>query len=533
MTDRQFTNCTIDTLIDRLKGKLGIPHVLTDQKTLTFHSLDFSEETGSTASAVIQPATTQEVAEAAKLCSSAGAALVPRGAGMSYTMGYVPKREYSVIVDLSRMNRISVINTDDLFITVEAGVAWKQIHSALLELDYWIPFLGPVSGMVATVGGGLGNNCVGLGKGDINDYLLGIEVVLSDGRIIQTGGRATGDPIPLLRHFGPDLTGVFVHDGGAFGIKTKATFRLVHRPGGTSFASFGFEDRERLVSTMCECARLGVASELTGLARYHHRQFASEPPPTKSERNAIVQKIIGTSSSRWRGIRDLLRSARPSGVKFLGAYEYSFHAVVDGFNQRTADRGLAAIKGIAKKQGGKKLPPILPLVMRSDPFQPIGRLIQGIQGSCSIPSNCVVPLSRAHELTEGLERFWQEHSATMQQHALEKTCNYLISNDMFGIEPILFWRDKPNPLRFSVLNPTQKNLLENTSANLEARQTAIKLRRKLLILFSELGGTHYGIGKYYRYRQNLQSEDIWSLLDEMKTVLDPGRLMNPGVLGLE
>jgi FAD/FMN-containing dehydrogenase len=247
----------------------------------------------------------------------------------------------------------------------------------------------------------------------------------------------------------------------------------------------------------------------------------------------MVQKILRSSSSRVRGVRDLLRSARPGGVKFLEKYEYSFLVIVDGFDQRAADRGLAAIKGIVKKHGGKTLPPILPLVMRADPFLSVDRLIQGIDGVCSIPSSCVVPLSRAHELTAGIEEFWKENAAEMEKHGVERTCNFIIVKEMFGIEPIIYWKDKLNPLRLSILSTERRELLEKIPANFGARKTAVEVRRKMHALFREFGGVHYGIGKYYPYRESLQSEDIWNVLESVKTVFDPDRLMNPGALGLE
>ena len=165
------------TVVAALKAALGGQHVLTDKESLELLSFDFSELPGSPVIAVVRPGTAAEVAEAAKLCSSKGFSVLPRGGGMSYTLGYVPQRDNSVIIDLCRMNRIAEINTEDLYITVEAGVTWKQIHEALLDTDYRPPFMGTFSGALATVGGGIGNNCVGLGQGEVNDCLLGVEVV--------------------------------------------------------------------------------------------------------------------------------------------------------------------------------------------------------------------------------------------------------------------------------------------------------------------------------------------------------------------
>jgi len=522
----------VTKLVKKLSEVLGEEHVLTDRESLIFHSVDFSERLLATASVVVFPGSTEEVAAVAKECSAAGFAIVPRGGGMSYTLGYVPERENSVIVDLRRMNRIVGINTEDLFIIGETGVTWKQIHEGLLDKSYRIPFIGTLSGVIATVGGGLGNNATGVGKGEIGDDLLGVEVVLSDGRIIQTGGRTTGSPVPLLRNYGPDLTGIFINDTGAYGIKTKATFRLLRKPGGVAFGSFGFASRKDLVSTLCESTRLGVASELVAFERYHHEQVASELAPSREEGMAMLGKIIQSSSSRLRGIRDILRSIRPGGVKFLGRHACSFHATVDAFDQRGADRGLAAIKRIARTHGGKTIPPLLPLVMRADPFQPVDRIIQGVQGACSIPSHCIIPLSRAHELMATLEEFYEEHAPMMQQHGLEKTYTYIMVKGMFGVEPIIYWTDTLNPLRLSILSPERREVLQKVPANREAREAAIELRQRMIDRFRDFGGAHYGIGKFYPYRGVFQSEEAWNIMEELKNIFDPHHLMNPGALGL-
>jgi D-lactate dehydrogenase (cytochrome) len=121
----------------------------------------------------------------------------------------------------------------------------------------------------------------------------------------------------------------------------------------------------------------------------------------------------------------------------------------------------------------------------------------------------------------------------MQKHGVEQTCNFIIVKGMFGIEPIVYWKDKLNPLRLSILSPERRRLLEQIPADYEARKAAVHVRRKMHTVFRDLGGAHFGIGKYYPYRERLQSGDIWTILDGMKRVLDPNRLMNPGALGLE
>jgi FAD/FMN-containing dehydrogenase len=522
----------VNQLVEKLAEAIGREHVLTDQQSLALYSTDFSEGNGKRASVVVRPGCTEDVVKVVKLAASSGFAVVPRGGGMSYTLGYVPMRDNSVLLDMGRMNRIVEINTDDLYITVEPGVTWKQIYDALRDKDYHIPFIGTISGMVATVGGGLGNNAVAVGKGQIADNLIGVEVVLSDGKVIRTGGLATECSLPSLRHFGPDLTGLFVHDAGAFGIKTKATFKLALKQKGISFASFGFHDRFQLVSAMCECSRLGVATEILGFGRYHHDMLTTQNTITKEEAKALLREIMRMSPSKIRGIRNILSIARPRGIQFIKDYDFSLHAVVEGFTQGTAVRGIAAIKRVARRCGGTPLPPTIIMGFRANPFQPVRRLIQGMNGACSFPSNCIVPYSRAHELTAALEAFFKEHEPEMEAQGVKRTIIYCMLETAFGLEPIIYWPDRLNPLRMSILDDSQKQSLGKIPENLPARETALRIRKAMHEVFRKFEGAHFGIGKYYPYPQAHQGNETWQLLGEIKNVLDPGHLMNPGALGI-
>lgn len=183
----------------------------------------------------MQPATTEEVAEIVRIARSAGVAVVARGGGMSYTLAHTPARPETIVVDLRRMNHVVELNVADRYVTVEAGVTWDQLAETLRGTGHWLTFNGTLSGLYATVGGTLSQNSVGLGRGWLSDVVLGMEVVLGDGRVVQTGsGAAHGTP-PFGRTFGPDLGGLFLGDSGVFGFKARdstgvveiATFCLV------------------------------------------------------------------------------------------------------------------------------------------------------------------------------------------------------------------------------------------------------------------------------------------------------------------
>ena len=100
---------------------------------------------GVTADFVISPRTTDELAQLVQTAHKHGVALNPRGGGMSYTKGYIPDRPGVGILDLSRMDRILEINTEDGYVTVEAGCTWDALYNALKEKNVRTHLLGPLS----------------------------------------------------------------------------------------------------------------------------------------------------------------------------------------------------------------------------------------------------------------------------------------------------------------------------------------------------------------------------------------------------
>jgi hypothetical protein len=145
-------------LIENLRQLMGAGRVITEPSQRSYYSTDLSAYPAVTAAAVIQPGSVEELAQAVKLVAAAGYALIPRGGGMSYTKGYVPERSESVLFDMRGMNGIVEINTDDMYVTVEAGCTWKQLYEALQPRGVRTPYYGPLSGMYATVGGTLSQN---------------------------------------------------------------------------------------------------------------------------------------------------------------------------------------------------------------------------------------------------------------------------------------------------------------------------------------------------------------------------------------
>jgi D-lactate dehydrogenase (cytochrome) len=235
----------VQTTVKTLQSALGEDAVITALEEREYFSRDLSWEPHAVAEIVVQPGSVEELTTAVTIANGAGLAVVPRGGGMSYTRGYTPERAATVLIDLRRLNHISEINTEDMYVTAECGCTWEQLYTTLRSHGVRTPYWGPLSGRYATVGGALSQNSLFYGSaryGTVADSVLGLEVVLTGGKHLRTGSGASTARSPFFRYFGPDLTGLFLSDTGAFGIKAKAALKLIPLPAVTVSASFAFDE---------------------------------------------------------------------------------------------------------------------------------------------------------------------------------------------------------------------------------------------------------------------------------------------------
>jgi FAD/FMN-containing dehydrogenase len=179
------------------------------------------------AAIVVRPANTEEVAGVVKACAEAGAPVVPQGGNTGLCGGATPDPEGSqVLLSLSRMNTIRELDKMDFTITVEAGCILQNIQGTAEEADRLFPLSLGAEGS-CQIGGNLSTNAGGINTlryGNARDLVLGLEVVLPDGRIWNGLKRLRKD------NTGYDLKHLFIGGEGTLGIITAATCKLFPRP---------------------------------------------------------------------------------------------------------------------------------------------------------------------------------------------------------------------------------------------------------------------------------------------------------------
>lgn len=173
---------------------------------------------------VVLPENADQVSRVVKQCYEHDIPYVPRGAGTGLSGGALPVEE-GVVISLSRMNKILEVDIENELVVVEPGVVNISVTNAVSPHGYYYA-PDPSSQIVCTIGGNVAENSGGvhcLKYGVTSNHVLGLEVVMPDGEIIELGGKAPDSP-------GYDLTGLFVGSEGLLGIVTKTTLRIVKKP---------------------------------------------------------------------------------------------------------------------------------------------------------------------------------------------------------------------------------------------------------------------------------------------------------------
>ncbi|MEO7622121.1 MAG: FAD-binding oxidoreductase [Gallionella sp.] len=235
-------------LIQSLSGLVGNEAVLSGEAAASY-GRDWRGRYSGNALAVVLPSTTQQVAAVVKFCAANNIAIIPQGGNTSLCGGGVPLSvgDNQVVLNLSRMNQIRAITPTNYTMTVEAGCTLASVRDAAEKQDRLFPLGLTAIAAQCEIGGNISTNAGGIGVlryGNARDLVLGLEVVLPDGRV-WNGLRSLRKD-----NTGYDLKHLFIGAEGTLGIITAAVLKLFPRPQAEATACMAVRDPAAAVALL-------------------------------------------------------------------------------------------------------------------------------------------------------------------------------------------------------------------------------------------------------------------------------------------
>lgn len=342
-------------LEDALRALLG-KRLTTAPAVREQHGKSEGHHTTQPPDAVCFANSTEEVSEIVRLCAENDVPIIPYGTGTSLE-GHVQAVRGGVSIALTPMNKILVVNVEDSDCRVQAGVTRKQLNTHLRDTGLFFP-IDP--GADASIGGmsatrASGTNAVRYGT--MRENVLGLTVVLPDGRIIKTGGRTKKSAA------GYDLTRLYIGSEGTLGVITEVQLRLFGIPQNTSVAVCQYPNLEAalntVISTIQNCipvARIELLDEvqMDACIKYSRLKGFSASPTLFFEFHGTEKSVVEQAEMVGMISRD------------LGGKAFQWAIKSEERNQLWQARHDAYYAGLALQPGKKAL--------TTDACVPISRL---------------------------------------------------------------------------------------------------------------------------------------------------------------
>ncbi len=457
--------------VEPLRELLGADAVCTDPAQMAPYLQDERGAFQGRAGLMVRPATAQDVARLLRYCSESGIGVVPQGGNTGYCGGGTPFSPAHMLLRLDRLNRVRNVNRANYTMTLEAGVILQQAQETAQDAGLDFPLSMGSQGS-CQIGGVLSTNAGGLNAvrfGVARDLVLGLEVVLPDGRLLSGTRGLRKD------NTGYRFTDLFIGAEGTLGVITAASLKLLPRLSGRATALLCFAGTadacEGLLHFREACDDNVVSYELISRGSVE-LALASAPPGLPSLEEGAVMVLVEVAAARDERAAELLEAALAPAIESGMVTDGTIAATLD---QRAGLwRFREGIPEAEKRAGG------------------------------SLKHDVSVPV-------QDIEAFVAEACAAVSA----------IAESRFSI----FGHLGDGNLHFNVLSP------ETTDALAWRDKYGSAITETVLDLAERYGGSfsaEHGIGslkvpELARYRP----EEV-ALMRSLKATLDPAGIMNPG-----
>jgi len=266
----------MSAIIELLIKTFGKDHVLTHDEAADRVASNWRQHENLDCLALLRPKTTGQVSKMLQICNEFDQPVVPHG-GLTNVVGGVATKPHEIALSLERMNQIEEINVQDKTVTVQAGVVLLDLQKALADHGQLFPLDLGAKG-TCMIGGNIASNAGGLQAlryGVMRNLVLGLEVVLADGTIIQSMNKM------LKNNAGYDLKQLFIGSEGTLGIITRAVLKMEDLPKTRCTAFIALESFEKAVQLL-QNAKKHLKNGLTSfelLWQDYYTLMTSSPSP--------------------------------------------------------------------------------------------------------------------------------------------------------------------------------------------------------------------------------------------------------------
>ncbi|HYH19939.1 MAG TPA: FAD-binding oxidoreductase [Azospirillum sp.] len=464
-------------LLDRIRSIVGDKGLLTDASDMAGYLTEARGRFKGNSPAVVRPATTEEVAAVVKACAEAGVPIVPQGGNTSLVGGSIPYEEgREIVLSLSRLNRIRDIDPLNYTMTVDAGVVLTTIQNAAAEADRLFPLSLGAEG-TAQIGGLISTNAGGINVlryGNTRDLVLGLEVVLPDGRVWNGLRRLRKN------NTGYDLKHLFIGGEGTLGIVTGAVLKLFPRPKQAETAFIAVPDPASAIELLARLREAsGDAVAAFELMSRRCLEFA-------------LKHVTGTTDplsepSLWYVLTELT----------AGTQNDAFRETLENALGEAFEAGLATDATLAASETqAKQLWFIREAIVEAQKFE-----------GGSIKNDVSIPVSRVAEFIERAEA------------AVEAICP--------GIRPTPFGHVGDGNIHFNLSQPEGAD----TAAYMGRWEEITHAVNEIVLDLDGSISAEHGVGRFKKDDMpHIKSPEELDLMKVVKAALDPKGLMNPNKL---